>query len=157
MNEYLNQAKNFLEECGATMTIAYCCKDINKNWNDIEARNTYRVRISTPNGTMSVKFWDSINNTRNGNRPNEYDILACLQKYDVGSFEDFASEFGYDISEAEERRKVKRIYASVCEEYKKIGRCFTEEQIEKMREIQQIITRTKQSDWRYNDENIYCR
>lgn len=64
--------------------------------------------------------------------PNEYDILACLQKYDVGTFENFCSEFGYD----EDSRWAERIYLAVIKEYKDLTRIFTEEQMEELREIQ---------------------
>ena len=64
--------------------------------------------------------------------PNEYDVLACLEKYDVGTFEDFCSEFGYD----EDSRTAERIYIAVIKEYKDLTRIFTEEQMEKLSEIQ---------------------
>ena len=64
--------------------------------------------------------------------PNEYDVLACLEKYDVGTFEDFCSEFGYD----EDSKTAERIYIAVTKEYKDLTRIFTEEQMEELREIQ---------------------
>lgn len=132
MGEYVKQAKDFLSSCNATMQITYLGKGINKMWGENTYRNTYRATIRTPLGSMWVKFWDSIYNTQQGNEPSEYDILACLQKYDVGSLADFISEFGYDA----ELNNTKQIYNAVCNEYKKICRCFTEEQIELMCEIQ---------------------
>lgn len=131
MSEYVKQAKEFLASCNATMKITYLGKDINKMWNESSYRNTYRATIKTPLGSMWVKFWDSINHTQKGIEPTEYDILACLQTYDVGSLEDFISEFGYDP----ELHNTKKIYNAVCDEYKKVCRCFTEEQIEAMSEI----------------------
>lgn len=131
MSEYLKQAKDFLTSCNATMKITYLGKEVNKMWNENNYRNTYRATIKTPYGSMWVKFWDSINNTYKNIRPNEYDVLACLIKYDVGSFEDFVSEFGYDPYE----QNTRKIYKAVCNEYEKICRCFTKEQIEQMWEI----------------------
>ncbi len=131
MNECVKQAKDFLTSCNATMKITYLGKEINKMWNEDVYRNTYRATIKTPLGSMWVKFWDSIYNTRNRNEPTEYDVLACLQKYDVGSLEDFISEYGYDP----EVHNTKQIYNAVCNEYEKVCRCFTEEQIEQMWEI----------------------
>lgn len=64
--------------------------------------------------------------------PNEYDVLACLEKYDVGTFEDFCSELGYD----EDSRTAERIYIAVIKEYKDLTRIFTEEQMEELSEIQ---------------------
>ena len=65
-------------------------------------------------------------------KPNAYDVLACFQKYDVGTFEDFCSEFGYD----EDSRTAERIYIAVIKEYKDLTRIFTEEQMEELCEIQ---------------------
>lgn len=136
MNEYQKQAKDFLESCGATMTITYLNKSANKNWNETQLRNVYKVTIITPKGGMWVKFYDSIANTESGEKPTEYDILVCLQKYDVGSFEEFISEFGYEIDEFQDRQRAKNIWYAVRKEYEQVCRCFTEEQIEAMREIQ---------------------
>jgi hypothetical protein len=135
MSEYVKQAKDFLTSCNATMKITFLGKGINENWSDGFHRNTYRATIKTPKGTMWVKFWDSWYNTNNGIKPTEYDILACLQKYEVGSFEDFVSEFGYDIEFPIDKQRVKRIYNAVIREYESVRRCFTEEQIEALWEI----------------------
>lgn len=64
--------------------------------------------------------------------PNEYDVLACLEKYDPGTFEDFCSELGYN----EDSRTAERIYIAVIKEYKDLIRIFAEEQMEELREIQ---------------------
>lgn len=64
--------------------------------------------------------------------PSEYDVLACLEKYDPGTFEDFCSEFGYD----EDSKTAERIYIAVIKEYKDLTRIFTEEQMEELSEIQ---------------------
>ena len=136
MSEYVKQAKDFLESCNATMKITYTGIDENKDWDDKKLRNTYSVIITTPKGNMKIKFWDSIYNTEHAIKPTEYDILACLEKYDVGKFEDFVDEFGYDVSESDDLRCAKRIYKAVIHEYQNLCRCFTEEQLESLREIQ---------------------
>lgn len=64
--------------------------------------------------------------------PTAYDVLACLQKYDVGTFEDFCSEFGYD----QDSRKAEKIYLSVVKEYNSLRALYSEEEMEKLREIQ---------------------
>lgn len=101
------------------------------------------VNIVTPKGNMQVKFWDSISNTIKNSYPNRariyptvYDILACLQKYDVGSIDDFMSEFGYEVNEWADVKRIQNIYNAVVKEYNDVCRCFTEEQIEAMQEIQ---------------------
>jgi hypothetical protein len=66
-----------------------------------------------------------------GEAPTAYDVLACLQKYDVGTFEDFCGEFGYDV----DSRKAEKIYNAVCEEYKQIAMLFNDEEIELLQMI----------------------
>ena len=136
MSEYVKQAKDFLASCNATMKITHIGTEENADWKDNMLHNTYRVIIKTPLGKMQVKFYDSAYNTRWGNTPTEYDILACLQKYDVGTIDDFVSEFGYEVHEGADVKRIQRTYKAVVNEYKKICRCFTEEQIEAMQEIQ---------------------
>ena len=83
---------------------------------------------------FSLKFGQSINNsTGTGkNKPTSYDVLSCLQKYDVGTFEDFCSEFGYDT----DSRKAEKTYKAVCKEFANVQRFFTNDEIEQLQEIQ---------------------
>ena len=67
--------------------------------------------------------------------PNEYDILACLQKYDVGSMDDFFAEFGYEIKSTKDMTNFINTYNAVVKEYNDLLRIFTEEQMEELREI----------------------
>ena len=67
--------------------------------------------------------------------PTEYDILACLTTYDVGSMDDFMSEFGYEIKCTKDMTNFINTYNAVVKEYNDVRRCFTEEQIEAMCEI----------------------
>ena len=145
MTEYVKQAKDFLTSCSATMKMMYLGKEANESWNETSERDTYIINIITPLGNMQVKFWDSINDTiENTNRkrtgysrkyPTEYDILACLTKYDVGDIEDFISDFGYTIKKRGDLKRIQTIYNAVIKEYSDIRRCFTAEQIEKMQGI----------------------
>lgn len=64
-------------------------------------------------------------------KPTAYDILACMTKYDPGTFEDFCYEFGYD----EDSRTAERIYFAVQKEYTQLSRIFTPEQMEELQEI----------------------
>lgn len=136
MDEYVKQAKDFLESCNATMKITYLGKKVNKMWNEDFYRNTYRATIKTPLGSMWVKFWDSARNTQEWNKPTEYDILVCLEKYDVGTIDDFVQEFDYKLNEWADVKRIQNIYNAVKRQYKSLCRCFTPEQIEAMQEIQ---------------------
>lgn len=147
MSDYVNQAKKFLESCDATMNFMYLGTEVNKDWNETRERDTYMVNIRTPLGNMQVKFYDCIKNTlKNEDRYlsglkkkiqiTEYDVLSCLQKYDVGDIEDFIWEFGYEIKEKGDLRRIQNIYNAVKKEYKDVCRCFTPRQIKRMQEIQ---------------------
>ncbi len=136
MNEYIKQAKDFLANCNATMDIRFWDCRANQDWNETQLRNTYKVTIKTPKGSMTVMFWDSIANKQNGERPTEYDILACLQKYDVGTIDEFVREFGYEVHEWADVKRIEKTYNAVVKGYEDVCRCFTPEQIEAMQEIQ---------------------
>ena len=135
MNEYVKQARDFLEACNATIQITLVGCEINKNWNDNIRRNVYRATIKTPMGVMWVKFWDSAYNTERGIEPTEYDVLACLVKYDSSTIDDFVNEYGYEVNEWADVKRIKNIYNAVKRQYKSLCRCFTPDQIEAMREI----------------------
>ena len=63
--------------------------------------------------------------------PNAYHILSCLTKYDVGSFEDFCSEFGYDV----DSRSAEKTYKAVVKEYEGLSMLYSDEELEEMSEI----------------------
>lgn len=64
--------------------------------------------------------------------PTAYDVLACLQKYDVGTFEDFCGEFGYYT----DSKTAEKTYKAVINEYTSVCKLFTDAEIEQLQEIQ---------------------
>jgi hypothetical protein len=58
--------------------------------------------------------------------PTMYDILTCLQKYDIGTFKDFCSEFGCD----ENSRTAEKTYKAVEKEFKAMQSLFSDEELE---------------------------
>ena len=68
--------------------------------------------------------------------PTPYDILACMNKYDVGTMNDFFDEFCYEIHSADDMFRFMNTYNAVVKEYNNLCRIFTEEQMEMLREIQ---------------------
>lgn len=66
-----------------------------------------------------------------GDEPSAYDVLACLQKYEVGSFEDFCGDFGYDT----DSRSAKKTYKAVKKEFSNVCKIWTDEEIELLQEI----------------------
>ena len=63
--------------------------------------------------------------------PTAYDLLACLQKSDPGSFENFCPEFGYDS----DSRTAERTYKAVKEEFQGLERLFTDDEIQALQAI----------------------
>ena len=125
--EYNQQAKSFLAKANAKMTITYVCHEKNKAWGDTFTHHKYRITITTPKGSMWFYFWGNAI----GDPVREYDVLACLEKYDHGSFYDFCNEYGYD----EDSRKAEKIYKACIRQYHSLCRIFTPEQMEELREI----------------------
>jgi len=64
-------------------------------------------------------------------QPSAYDVLASLQKYEVGTLKDFCGTFGYD----EDSRKAEHIYIAVCKEWDNIKMLYNNKEIEKLQEI----------------------
>jgi hypothetical protein len=85
-------------------------------------------------GTIKMKdstFTPSIDTIHYPIVPTAYDVLASITKYDVGTFEDFCSEFGYDT----DSKKAEKTYNAVKEEWLNINRLFTDAEIEELQEI----------------------
>lgn len=161
-NEYLQQAEDFLKSASATISIDFCGLAINREWKEKETRPLYNVTITTPRGSYSFDFWDCIRNAeimkmtfeayaekrykvtfssltqkeliakKRAAVPNAYNVLACLTKYDPGTFKDFCSDYGYD----EDSRTAERVYFAVQKEYSNLCRIFTTEQMEALADIQ---------------------
>ena len=168
MNEYTKQATEFLKKANATIKIEFIGLTINREWKENTPRNLYSITLSSPAGSMTFDFWDSIYNTevqqmnfttyaeKRYNRhfdslnysekvkaqrelkekkaaaqPTAYDILACMTKYDPGTFDDFCAEYGYN----EDSRTAERIYFAVQKEYTQLAKIFTPEQLEEMQNI----------------------
>lgn len=65
-------------------------------------------------------------------KPTEYDILTCLQGYEVGSFEDFCDDFGYDNDSI----NALKIYEKVADEFKNLCLLYSDSELEILSEIQ---------------------
>lgn len=83
-------------------------------------------------GGFSLKRGFDWDINENSEEPTAYDVLACLTKYDVGSLEDFCSEFGYDTDSI----KANETYKAVKDEYSGVCSIFNVDEMEQLREIQ---------------------
>lgn len=64
--------------------------------------------------------------------PTPYDVIACIQKSEVGTFDDFCSDFGYDS----DSRKAEETYHAVVREWRKVQKFFTEAELVALQEVQ---------------------
>lgn len=135
--DYEKQAIDFLKETNSCVKVKFL--RYGKYFiEDIKERDIFRVTILRQGKkSYSFNFGQSLNNsTENGyNKPTTYDILACLTKYDVGSFDDFCRDFGYNDYKLSEYPKVLKIYKSVKKEFENVDRLFNDV-IDKLQEIQ---------------------
>ncbi len=90
---------------------------------DTECRDIYKIKIKRGRRSFTIELGQSLNNSMG---TTYYDVISCVQKYDVGSFQDFCSKFGYDT----DSRRAKKIYKAVCKEYDNMERLFNDEELE---------------------------
>lgn len=138
MNEYEAAAVDFLNKYGAKMKI--CFSEVVDRFPGDTCktgyRNKYKITISRDHKSYTFAFYDSINAYNNNERPSKYDILACVEKYEVyGDLWDFASEYGYEINNRESFQNVQRIYNACKMQYNKLLRLFGEEGMNDLQEI----------------------
>jgi len=93
-----------------------------------QTRRIYTCKLSKGKVAYTFEFGASLANPK---APSMYDVLSCLQKYDVGSFEDFCSEFGYNSETISEYKRINKLYDSVCEEYEWFSSLFDDGEIPK--------------------------
>lgn len=130
--DYNKQAKDFLKATGCTLEVRYL-RNVKHFENDKYDRDIYEIVITKGRRVFAFEFGQSINNsTPNRTPPTEYDVLTCLTKYDVGDFEEFCDEFGYDT----DSRSAERTYKAVLDEWLNVQRLWTNEEIELLQEIQ---------------------
>lgn len=91
---------------------------------DKDKRDIYNITLKRGVRKYSFKFGQSI--AKGSNEPTLYDVLACLQKYEVGTFEDFCDEFGYD----NDSRNALKTYKAVVKEYDKMCSLFNSDELE---------------------------
>ena len=169
-NEFTRQADEFLEKANAKLTIRWIGLMRNEMWDEKELRDRYEITLTTPKGSMTIDFWDSIHDTEIHNMTaseyakkiyrlhwesvecdynmkvkickelsqakqnaevTAYDILSCLEKYEIGTFEEFCAECGY----SNDSIRAYKTFIACDEQYKKLKRLFTEEQMKELCEI----------------------
>jgi hypothetical protein len=131
--DYNKQAKDFLKETGTTFRCKFkgYGQHFDSDKKDHASRNIYRINLKRDGKSYNFDFGQSMAGTAKNEIPTAYDVLACIQKYDVGNFEDFCADFGYDT----DSRKAKKTYHAVLKEFQNVNYLFSDV-IEKLQEIQ---------------------
>jgi hypothetical protein len=111
-------------------SIVKSTKYVEKNPN-IKREYTTNGSPLAGNYRVTEKYLNKFCKVVKGTPPSEYSILACLTKYNPGTFEDFCSEFGYDT----DSRKAEKTYQAVVKEYLELTSLFNEAEIEELQEI----------------------
>ena len=86
-----------------------------------------------PKGFSPYREWER---NKNFEIPTEYSILTCLTKYDVGSFENFLSDFGYEIFSEADYKNTQKTYKACVKEWDNVQKLFNDKEIEELQEIQ---------------------
>ena len=135
-SDYEQQAMDFLKDTNTTMKIERIDHRTDGLCFNHGIHFDYEITLKRNSKNWKFQFCDSVNNYRKNELPTAYDILACLQKYEVEEdILDFCAEFGYETETREERENVKRIHKACLKEYKNVMRLF-EDVIDDLEEIQ---------------------
>lgn len=134
-SEYEQQAIDFLMNTDTTMKITRVGKRTDGGCVNKGSHHDYNITLTRNNKSWTFFFCDSVYNKQEKILPSAYDILACLQKYEVETdLIEFCNEFGYDLTSKKEIDKARRIHKAVLKEYENVMRLF-EDVISELSEI----------------------
>lgn len=126
---YQKQAQDFATKHGIELIIN--SHEYKKHFqDDKQERYVFNCTLKCNGKRFTFDFGQSIQ--AGGAEPTMYDVLTCLEKYEVGTFDDFCSNYGYDNDSI----KAHKVYKAVAREYKNMLRVFGESILEEMQEIQ---------------------
>ena len=113
-------------------SIADSSKLVDKRTNEQFTLNGKGIYPTSKNILDLNKYRSAVKLTEvKGTPPTAYDVLACLQKYEVGTFEDFCGEFGYDT----DSKRSEKIYKAGVKEYDNVCKIWSDAEIEQLQEI----------------------
>ena len=127
---YQQQASDFLQKTNTKIDIEYLKYDYHFS-DDEDKRDIYKVVIKRNGKQFTLNFGQSIANSRRKEAPTNYDILACLIKYEVGTFDDFCGNYGY----SNDSKISQKIYKAVVKEWENVCRIWSDDEIELLQEI----------------------
>lgn len=129
--DYEKKMNEILKRNGIDVNIVYIGKS-NCNWDEENLHDYYKVTLKRNNKNMSYDYYASIIDTKKHNKPSNYDVVACLEWYEIYDFEDFCLSFGYDTDSI----KALKTYLDCQKQQKELFNIVTEKEIrEEIREI----------------------
>lgn len=141
-SEYEQQAIDFLTSTDTTMKIERIDHRTDGGCMNRGSHFDYEITLKRNSKNWKFQFCDSVNNYRKNELPSAYDILACLQKYEVEyDFHEFCNEFGYEEYTENNygiitiNTQAKKIHKAVLKEYEKVMLLF-DDVIDELAEIQ---------------------
>jgi hypothetical protein len=122
MNEYEAMANDFLAKTETVFNVCDYLGTVSK-WGS--KMDKWEVELFRNNKSWVFPFYMGLGH--NGAEPTAYDVLACLTKYEVGTFKDFCAEFGYERFndyDCKTNMESYKTYKAVKSEYKKVCEMF---------------------------------
>ena len=117
MNEYENQASDFAKKYGVKILVLG--KEYKKHFaDDKQKRWVFKLRLTRNKKRYTFEFGQSI--AEGEMPPTMYDVLSCLQKNEIGTFQDFCSDFGYN----DDSIRAYKTYKALLKEYNAVNRLF---------------------------------
>lgn len=95
------------------------------------AKSIFRMHYGCLTSCERIQASKKLKAMQNEAKPTAYDVLACLTKYDCGSFDNFCLEYGY----SNDSIRALKTYLAYSKEYEALCRIFNAEQMEELREI----------------------
>lgn len=128
--EYDERANQLAEQLGITVSV--CRKWFGSMPWDKDGQKRWIFNLDLDKGRYLYNFDFGQSLVANFAEPTMYDVLACLTKYDPGTFDDFCSSFGYNNDSI----SALQTYGRVMDEWLMMTRMFTHEELELLREIE---------------------
>ena len=125
MSEYTLKANKFLAKNNIRFSVLETFVGVCEWDGKVHFKHKVRFYNRNTKKSMTLTFTSSLRDYETGNMEvTAYDVLACLTKYEVGSLDDFVSDFGYTIDSLESFRKTEKTWKAVKHEYKGVLRVF---------------------------------
>lgn len=87
--DYEKKMNEILKRNGIKVNIIYIGRST-CNWDKENLHDYYKVTLTRGNKTMTFDYFSSIINTEEHKKPSNYDVVSCLEWYEIYDFEDFA-------------------------------------------------------------------